>query len=77
MRRAGATVEEQPDGLLITPTQLHPTEFQTYDDHRMAMSLALVGLRENGITVADPNCVTKTYPQYFRDLQQVTGCRIS
>lgn len=75
--RAGATVEEQPDGLLITPTRLHPTEFQTYDDHRMAMSLALVGLRENGITIADPNCVTKTYPNYFRDLQRVTGCRIS
>lgn len=77
LRRAGATVEEQPDGLLITPTQLHPTEFQTYDDHRMAMSFALVGLRENGITIADPNCVTKTYPNYFRDLQRVTGCRIS
>jgi 3-phosphoshikimate 1-carboxyvinyltransferase len=77
LRRAGATVEEQPDGLVITPTELHPTEFQTYDDHRMAMSLALVGLRENGITVADPNCVTKTYPNYFRDLQRVTGCRIS
>ena len=77
MRRAGARVEEQPDGLLITPTQLHPTEFQTYDDHRMAMSLSLIGLRENGITVADPNCVTKTYPEYFRDLQRVTGCQIS
>jgi 3-phosphoshikimate 1-carboxyvinyltransferase len=77
MRRAGARVEEQPDGLLITPTKLHPTEFQTYDDHRMAMSLSLIGLRENGITVADPNCVTKTYPEYFRDLQRVTGCQIS
>lgn len=76
LRRAGTQVEEHPDGLLITPGQIHPVEFQTYDDHRMAMSLSLVGLRESGIRIADPSCVSKTYPAYFRDLQRVTGCRI-
>jgi len=77
LRRAGISVEEYTDGLLITPGQVSPVEFQTYDDHRMAMSLALIGLRHTGIRVADPNCVSKTYPNYFRDLQHVTGCRIS
>lgn len=76
LRRVGASVEEHADGLLITPSPLQPVEFQTYDDHRMAMSLALIGLRHAGVKVADPNCVSKTYPNFFRDLQQATGCRI-
>lgn len=73
LRRAGATVTEFPDGLEITPGPLHPAEFQTYDDHRMAMSLALVGLKQPGIRIAHPECVSKTYPRFFTDLQRVSG----
>jgi 3-phosphoshikimate 1-carboxyvinyltransferase len=68
LRRLGANVETFPDGLAITPGELRPTTVQTYNDHRMAMSLALVGLRQPGIRITNPGCTAKTYPQYFRDL---------
>lgn len=48
-------------------------EFETYDDHRMAMSLALIGLVRPGVTVRDPACVRKTYPGFWRDLSGVYG----
>jgi len=48
---------------------VRPTRFATYDDHRMAMSLALIGLRAPGIEIADPGCVAKTYPRFFADLE--------
>lgn len=72
LRRVGARVEELADGLEITPGPLRPTVFQTYDDHRMAMSLALVGLRQDGIEIANPGCTSKTYPKYFDDLGRLT-----
>jgi 3-phosphoshikimate 1-carboxyvinyltransferase len=72
LRRVGATVEEFADGLQVTPGPLRPTVFQTYEDHRMAMSLALVGLKQPGISIAQPDCVSKTYPRYFDDLCRIT-----
>ena len=42
---------------------------QTYDDHRMAMSFALAGLKSDGIRIADPGCTVKTYPEFFSDLE--------
>ncbi len=71
LRRIGAEVEEFPDGLKITPRPLHGAEIETYDDHRMAMSLALVGLKVPGIVIKDPACVGKTYPQFFADLEKL------
>jgi 3-phosphoshikimate 1-carboxyvinyltransferase len=46
---------------------------QTYEDHRMAMSFALVGLRAPGVRIADPGCVEKTYPRYWADLASLRG----
>ncbi|MBX9736888.1 MAG: 3-phosphoshikimate 1-carboxyvinyltransferase [Phycisphaerales bacterium] len=46
-------------------------EFETYDDHRMAMSLALIGLRRPNVVIKDPACVRKTYPTFWRDLAKV------
>ena len=46
---------------------------ETYDDHRMAMSLALVGLRVPGVVILDPGCTSKTYPQFFADLRGLAG----
>jgi 3-phosphoshikimate 1-carboxyvinyltransferase len=69
LRRLGAGVEEFADGLTILPRPLHGAEVQTWNDHRMAMSLALAGLRVPGVVVCDPGCVTKTYPGYFYDLE--------
>ena len=68
LRKLGATVVEHEDGLTIVPGELHGAEITTYDDHRMAMSLALVGLRVPGITILDPGCTAKTYPRFFEDL---------
>jgi 3-phosphoshikimate 1-carboxyvinyltransferase len=68
LRKFGATVEELDDGLRIVPAQLHGATIDTYDDHRMAMSLALVGLVVPGVHINDPGCTAKTYPQFFEDL---------
>ena len=73
LRKLGAGVEERPDGLRITPRPLHGAEIDTYDDHRMAMSLALVGLRLPGVVICDPGCTAKTYPGFFDDLARVTA----
>jgi 3-phosphoshikimate 1-carboxyvinyltransferase len=68
LRKLGATVDELPDGLRIAPGQLHGATIETYNDHRMAMSLALAGLRIPGVTIRNPGCTAKTYPRYFEDL---------
>jgi 3-phosphoshikimate 1-carboxyvinyltransferase len=73
LRRLGAGVEELPDGLRITPRPLHGATVETYRDHRMAMSLALVGLRVPGVVLRDPGCVAKTYPGFFEDLERLRG----
>lgn len=68
LRKLGAEAEEEPDGLRISPRRLHGARIATYNDHRMAMSLGLVGLRVPGVVVLDPGCTAKTYPEFFRDL---------
>ena len=68
LRQLGARVDEQPDGLVIdppAPDQLHGARIATYNDHRMAMSFALAGLRIPGVTILDPGCVAKTYPGFW------------
>lgn len=72
LRKFGAEVEELADGLTIVPRPLHGAEIDTYDDHRMAMSLALVGLAVPGVIIRDPGCTAKTYPHFFRDLEGLT-----
>jgi 3-phosphoshikimate 1-carboxyvinyltransferase len=69
LRRLGAGVDEFDDGLTVTPRPLHGALVQTYNDHRMAMSLALVGLRVPGVVIDAPGCVAKTYPRFFLDLE--------
>lgn len=78
LRKLGATVEEHDDGLTIIPpaaglTGLHGAEIDTYDDHRMAMSFALAGLKVPGVVIRDPGCTSKTYPEFFVDLGRLTG----
>ena len=70
LRKVGAAVEEFADGLKITPGLLHAAEIETYNDHRMAMSMALVGLRVPGIVIRNPGCVSKTYPGFWRDFEK-------
>lgn len=69
LNRMGIRAEEQADGYLIHPGTPQPAQIETYDDHRMAMSFALVGLRVPGIEIKDPGCVSKTFPSYFDVLE--------
>jgi 3-phosphoshikimate 1-carboxyvinyltransferase len=73
LRKLGADVQEFSDGLRIEPRPLRPAEIATYHDHRMAMSLALVGLRSPGVVILDPGCTSKTYPRFFEDLKRVSS----
>ena len=70
LSRLGVRVDERADGLTIYPADtITPREpVQTYDDHRMAMAFALLGLRVPGISIANPTCVNKTFPAYFTRL---------
>jgi 3-phosphoshikimate 1-carboxyvinyltransferase len=72
LRKLGAEVEEQPEGLTIKPGSPRGATVDTYRDHRMAMSFALAGLRMPGVRINDPACVEKTYPEYFADLKRLT-----
>jgi 3-phosphoshikimate 1-carboxyvinyltransferase len=73
LRKLGATVDEYPDGLLIVPPdRLNAARIATYDDHRMAMSFALAGLKSDGVTILDPGCVAKTYPGFWEDLARLS-----
>jgi 3-phosphoshikimate 1-carboxyvinyltransferase len=66
LRRLGVEAEERPDGFVVHPGPPQPVEpVQTYGDHRMAMSFALLGLKVPGIDIADPGCVAKTFPEYW------------
>lgn len=71
LRKLGLNVEEHDDGMTIHPSPLHGGTVATYDDHRMAMSFSLLGLRQPGIVIADPGCTSKTYPDYFTDLDSL------
>jgi 3-phosphoshikimate 1-carboxyvinyltransferase len=71
LRKLGAAVDEFPDGVRIMPGKLHGAEIETYDDHRMAMSFALAGLRIPGVIIKNPDCVTKTFPGFFRTLEML------
>ncbi len=69
LRKLGAEVVEYDDGLEIHPPgQLRSAELETYRDHRMAMSLSLVGLRQSDVWIRDPRCTEKTYPRFFEEM---------
>jgi 3-phosphoshikimate 1-carboxyvinyltransferase len=69
LQRLGVRVRALEDGLCIEPSAIRAAVVDTYDDHRLAMSLALIGLRVPGIGIRDPECVRKTFPDYFARLE--------
>ena len=73
LRKLGATVDVLEDGMTITPGPYRGDTLETYDDHRMAMSLSLAGLKIPGVKILDPDCTRKTYPNFFSDLETI--CR--
>ena len=76
LRRAGVRVDDDPDGWTIHPGPVTPTTFETYEDHRMAMSFALIGLRVPGIAIAGPACVAKTFPGYWTLLDHLRASAV-
>lgn len=68
LTKCGAHVEEEDDTLTVYPSALHGAEIETYQDHRMAMCFAVLGLAVEGITLIDPGCVRKTFPNFFAKL---------
>ncbi|KAF8113832.1 hypothetical protein N665_0045s0072 [Sinapis alba] len=73
LRKLGATVEEGSDYCVITPpAKLKPAEIDTYDDHRMAMAFSLAACADVPVTIKDPGCTRKTFPDYFQVLESIT-----
>ncbi|MSP50263.1 MAG: 3-phosphoshikimate 1-carboxyvinyltransferase [Alphaproteobacteria bacterium] len=64
----GIGVEERPDGLVVSPGRPRFAELETHDDHRVAMSLAVLGAAASGVRLSDPGCVSKTCPVFFEAL---------
>lgn len=73
LTRLGIACHETEDGIQIIPGEVKPAVIQTYSDHRMAMAFALAGLRREGIVIADPECVSKTFENYFEVLESLYG----
>lgn len=69
----GAEVREFDDGLEILPSVLKRAVVETYDDHRIAMAFAVVGLKLAGVRIRNPACVAKTYPEFFEHLTSLSG----
>jgi 3-phosphoshikimate 1-carboxyvinyltransferase len=76
LRKLGATVEEGADYIRVTPPQsaisIPHSAIDTYDDHRMAMCFSLAAFGGSGVTINDPKCVGKTFPEYFAEFAKVT-----
>jgi len=73
LRRLGATVEERADSLLIQPGWSdEPAVIETHNDHRIAMAFAIAGLARGNVTIASEQVVSKSYPRFWRTLEEVT-----
>jgi 3-phosphoshikimate 1-carboxyvinyltransferase len=74
LQRVGAKAEEHEDGFTVWPAkpgQLHGADIETYNDHRMAMCFSVLGLKVPGIRIKNPQCVSKTFPNFFEKLEQL------
>ena len=68
LTKCGASVVELGDTLEVYQSKLHGAEIETYNDHRMAMCFAILGLKVPGIKLKNPACVKKTFPNFFQKL---------
>jgi 3-phosphoshikimate 1-carboxyvinyltransferase len=71
LRRLGAQATETDDGLIIEPSPLRGAALDTHHDHRLAMSFGLIGLRVDGVEIADPDVVAKSWPGYWKMLERL------
>lgn len=73
LNRLGIAASETGDGFVVPPGQIIPAVVHTYDDHRIAMSFAVLGLVSGGVSIADPGCVAKTFPGFWTAVDQLRG----
>jgi 3-phosphoshikimate 1-carboxyvinyltransferase len=72
LRKLGASVEERADGLRIEPGWSHePATIETHNDHRIAMAFAVAGLARGNVTIANEQVVSKSYPRFWKTLDEV------
>jgi 3-phosphoshikimate 1-carboxyvinyltransferase len=74
LQRVGARAEAHQDGFTVWPTregELHGADIETYNDHRIAMTFSVLGLKVPGIRIKNPRCVSKTFPNFFSKLAQL------
>ncbi|MEZ5238140.1 MAG: hypothetical protein R2716_04095 [Microthrixaceae bacterium] len=73
LTRLGIDARERTDGFVVEPGRVRPAVVSTYDDHRMAMSFAVLGLLSEGVSIADPGCVDKTFPGFWEEIESLRG----
>ena len=73
LRAMGIDVDENNDILTIYPGTPKPAEIETYEDHRVAMSFSVTGLRADGIVIKNPLCCKKTFANFFEELDLFVG----
>jgi 3-phosphoshikimate 1-carboxyvinyltransferase len=73
LRKMGVTAEETPDGLRIVGGTPQGTVIETYRDHRLAMSFAVAGLKAAGVVIRDPDCVAKSFPDFWDYFENLSG----
>ena len=71
LKKTGVRAEEREDGLTIDGNRPHGAEIETYNDHRIAMSFAILGLRTPGVKIKDKNCVKKSFPGFWEELKKL------
>src|SRR5262249_57188901 len=69
LSRLGIRVDEHDDGFTVHPGPIQPACLDPYDDHRVAMSLSVVGAAAMGIRISNPGCVSKTFPEFYSSLE--------
>jgi 3-phosphoshikimate 1-carboxyvinyltransferase len=69
LRRIGIEAEELPEGIRLQGGAPQSADIETYADHRMAMAFGILGARVPGLRIGTPDCVSKSYPTFFEQLQ--------
>ncbi|MBX3084436.1 MAG: 3-phosphoshikimate 1-carboxyvinyltransferase [Anaerolineae bacterium] len=73
LRKLGVRAEETADSMTVYPSEVHGAEIETYDDHRMAMAFAVIGLVAPGVVINNPGCTAKTFPDFFQRFEKLYG----
>jgi len=73
LTKLGAMVTIREDGLVIHPGRFRPASVATYNDHRIAMSFAVAGLAADGISIQNPSCVSKSFPNFWEEFKKLEG----